>query len=132
MQRVILLTEEEYTQLKSETPSALMQATIDKLKQSNETMQRQIFTLQAELQTYQLAGANKRPALDDYKTRFIAKYSKLIETYNAVATDRIKDSLIKTYEITKIPAAEIKAILKEGTDNKIIQRLNDNTYRYMS
>jgi len=126
MQRVILLTEEEYNQIKSESPSSIMQATINNLKSTNDKLTAEVFELRKELQTYKLGGA--KPRLEDYKTRFITQYSTLIESYNLLATNKIKESLIETSNQTGIPVDRIKQILKDGVANNIIQRQPNNKY----
>lgn len=73
MQKVILLTEEEYNQIKSESPSSIMKATIDNLKVSNDKLTLQVFELTKELQTYKLGGA--KPRLEDFRVRYKARYS---------------------------------------------------------
>ena len=126
MQRVILLTEEEYEQLKSESPSSIMQATMNNLKSTNDRLTAEVFELRKELQTYKLGGA--KPRLEDYKTRFITQYSTLIESYNLLATNKIKESLVETSNQTGIPVDRIKQILKDGVANNIIQRQPNNKY----
>lgn len=126
MQRVILLTEEEYNQIKSESPSSIMQATINNLKAINDKQTAEIFELRKELQTYKLGGA--RPKLEDFKTRFIAQYSTLIESYNILATSKVKESINITSNQTGIPVYRIKQILKDGVANNIIQRQSNNKY----
>lgn len=126
MQRVILLTEEEYNQIKSESPSSIMQATLTNLKATNDKQTAEIFELRKELQTYKLGGA--RPKLEDFKTRFIAQYSTLIESYNILATSKVKESLTLTSDQTGIPVDRIKQILKDGVANSIIQRQPNNKY----
>lgn len=126
MQRVILLTEEEYNQIKSESPSSIMQATINNLKSTNDRLTAEVFELRKELQTYKLGGA--KPRLEDYKTRFITQYSTLIESYNLLATNKIKESLVETSNQTGIPVDRIKQILKDGVANNIIQRQPNNKY----
>ena len=120
MQRVILLTEEEYNQIKSESPSSIMQATINNLKSTNDKLTAEVFELRKELQTYKLGGA--KPRLEDYKIRFITQYSKLIESYNLLATNKIKESLVETSNQTGITVDRIKQILKDGVANNIIKR----------
>lgn len=126
MQRVILLTEEEYDQIKSESPSSIMQATLTNLKATNDKQTEEIFELRKELQTYKLGGA--RPKLEDFKTRFIAQYSTLIESYNILATNKVKESLTITSNQTGIPVDRIKQILKDGVVNNILQRKQNNKY----
>jgi len=126
MQRVILFTEEEYEQLKSESPSSIMQATMNNLKSTNDRLTAEVFELRKELQTYKLGGA--KPRLEDYKTRFITQYSTLIESYNLLATNKIKESLVETSNQTGIPVDRIKQILKDGVTNNIIQRQPNNKY----
>lgn len=126
MQRVILLTEEEYNQIKSQSPSSIMQATISNLKSTNDRLTAEVFELRKELQTYKLGGA--KPRLEDYKTRFITQYSTLIESYNLLATNKIKESLVETSNQTGIPVDRIKQILKDGVANNIIQRQPNNKY----
>lgn len=128
MQRVILLTEDEYTQIKSESPSSIMQATINNLKTTNDKLTAEIYELKAELQTYKLGGA--KPRLDDFKTRFISQYSTLIESYNILSTNKVKESIILTSNQTGIPADRIKQIFKDGVANNIIQRQPNNIYIY--
>ena len=126
MQRVILLTEEEYNQIKSESPSSILQATLTNLKTTNDKLTAEVFELRKELQTYKLGGA--KPRLEDYKIRFITQYSTLIESYNLLATNKIKESLVETSNQTGITVDRIKQILKDGVANNIIKRQPNNKY----
>lgn len=103
-----------------------MQATINNLKSTNDRLTAEVFELKKELQTYKLGGA--KPRLEDYKTRFITQYSTLIESYNLLATNKIKESLVETSNQTGIPVDRIKQILKDGVANNIIQRQPNNKY----
>lgn len=131
MQKVILLTEEEYQTLKTESPSGILQATVSNLKFSNEKLLAEVSSLKAELATYKLGGATPRPKLEDYATRFKTQYQTLIDSYNSLATPKIKESLYKTSNETGIPYDRVKQILKEGVNNKILKRLDNNTYIYI-
>lgn len=128
MQRVILLTEEEYNQIKSESPSSIMQATINNLKATNEKLTAENFELGKELQTYKLGGA--KPRLDDFKVRYKARYSELVHTYNILSNGKIKDTLAKTAKELRRTSKEVKDILKDGVSNNVIERLKDNTYAF--
>lgn len=126
MQKVILLTEEEYNQIKSESPSSIMKATIDNLKASNDKLTLQVFELTKELQTYKLGGA--KPRLEDFRVRYKARYSELVHTYNILSNGKIKDTIAKTAKELRRTPKEVKEILKDGITNNVIQRLKDNTY----
>jgi len=126
MQKVILLTEEEYNQIKSESPSSIMKATIDNLKASNDKLTLQVFELTKELQTYKLGGA--KPRLEDFRVRYKARYSELVHTYNILSNGKIKDTVAKTARELRRTPKEVKEILKDGITNNVIERLKDNTY----
>lgn len=126
MQRVILLTEEEYNQIKSESPSSIMQATINNLKATNDKQAEDIYKLKAELLTYKLGGA--KPRLDDFIVRYKARYSELVHTYNILSNGKIKDTVAKTARELRRTPKEVKEILKDGITNNVIERLKDNTY----
>lgn len=126
MQKVILLTEEEYNQIKSESPSSIMKATIDNLKTSNDKLTLQVFELTKELQTYKLGGA--KPRLEDFRVRYKARYSELVHTYNILSNGKIKDTVAKTARELRRTPKEVKEILKDGITNNVIERLKDNTY----
>lgn len=128
MQRVILLTEEEYNQIKSESPSSIMKATIDNLKASNDKLTLQVFELTKELQTYKLGGA--KPRLEGFRVRYKARYSELVHTYNILSNGKIKDTLAKTAKELRRTSKEVKDILKDGVSNNVIERLKDNTYAF--
>ena len=63
MQRVILLTDNEYNELKSGSPSSILQATADNYKKQNEALTKQVYDLNCELATYKLASAIIEPSI---------------------------------------------------------------------
>ena len=131
MQRVIILTDKEYEELKSQSPSSILQATADNYKKQNEALTKQVQDLQAELATYKLVSTIKQPAITDrgytYKD-FVREYNFIAEAQNCKTKKPILVQLAKNLQISPLV---IKDSLKEATTAGHIHRdTRTNKYFY--
>ena len=130
MQRVIILTEDEYDQLKSESPSSILQATANNLKKSNDLLTKQVSELQQELSTYKLVSATKEPSSLDrgytYKD-FVREYNFIAESENHKTKKPVLLQIAKNLQVTSL---KVKEVLKEATVNGSIHR-DARTNRYL-
>lgn len=131
MQRVIILTEDEYTQLKSESPSSILQATADNLKKSNDILTQQLAELQQELSTYKLVSAAKEPSYTDrgYTFRdYVREYNFIAES---TKTKSLKAVITKLANYLQINVDTIKSELKRAVNNGTIYRdTKSNKYKF--
>ena len=131
MQRVIILTEDEYTQLKSESPSSILQATADNLKRSNDLLTQQLAELQQELSTYKLVSATKEPSHTDrgYTFRdYVREYNFIVESTKSKA---FKPTLAELSSYLQVDQNVIKSELKQATFKKTIYRdTKSNKYKF--
>ena len=130
MQRVIILTEDEYTQLKSESPSSILQATADNLKKSNDQLTKQVSELQQELSTYKLVSVTKEPSTlaRGYTFRdYVREYNFIAESENYKTKKPVLLQIAKNLQVTPL---SVKEVLKEATVNESIHR-DTRTNRYL-
>lgn len=130
MQRVIILTEQEYTELKSASPSSILEATLANYKKQNEQLSEQIVDLRAELDTYKLFSATKETSDSrgyTYKD-FVREYNFIVDSENHKTKKPVLLQLAKNLEVTTL---SIKEALKEATTNGSIHRdTRANKYFY--
>lgn len=132
MQRVIILTEQEYTDLKSASPSSILEATLANYKKQNEQLAKQVYDLQSELATYKLVSVSKEPSLltnrgYTYKD-FVREYNFIVESENHKTKKPVLLQLAKNLGVTPL---SIKEALKEATTNGSIHRdTRANKYFY--
>ena len=131
MQRVIILTEDEYNEIKSNSPSSILQATADNLKKANDQLTKQVLELQQELSTYKLVSASKEPSSLDRGYTF----RDYVREYNFIA----ESTKTKTFRLTLNELAYnlqtnlsiIKSELKRAADNGTIYRdTKSNRYKF--
>lgn len=130
MQRVIILTEDEYNEIKSNSPSSILQATADNLKKSNDQLTKQVSELQQELSTYKLVSVTKEPSLTDrgYTFRdYVREYNFIAESENHKTKKPVLLQIAKNLQVTPL---KIKEVLKEATVNGSIHR-DTRTNRYL-
>ena len=131
MQRVIILTEDEYTQLKSESPSSILQATADNLKKSNDHLTKQVSELQQELSTYKLVSVTKEPSTlaRGYTFRdYVREYNFIVECKK---TKAFKSTITELASFLFTTPDIIKSELKRATDNGTIYRdTKSNKYKF--
>ena len=122
MQRVILLTDKEYTELKSQSPSSILQATADNYKKQNEALTKQVQDLQSELSTYKLASATKQPSITDrgytYKD-FIREYNYISESTKEKG---FKATILEVAQNLQVNTDVIKETLKRAVNSNLIYR----------
>ena len=122
MQRVIILTDKEYDELKSQSPSSILQATADNYKKQNEALTKQIYDLQKELTTYKLASAVKEPSIANrgytYKD-YVREYNFIVESQKYKTKKAVLIQLAKNLQTNPLA---IKESLKEATTNGHIHR----------
>ena len=122
MQRVILLTDNEYNELKSGSPSSILQATADNYKKQNEALTKQVYDLQVELNTYKLASAIREPSITNrgytYKD-YVREYNFIVDSQNCKTIKAVLTQLAKNLQMQPLT---IKAILKEATTKGHIHR----------
>ena len=128
MQRVILLTDNEYNELKSQSPSSILQATADNYKKQNEALTRQVYDLQAELNTYKLASAVKEPSIINRGYT----YKDYVREYNFMSTrDKgFKTTLQELGDYLYKTPLSIKEVLKQAVHAKLIKR-DTKTNKYI-
>lgn len=131
MQRVIILTEDEYNEIKSNSPSSILQATADNLKKSNDSLTKQVSELQQELSTYKLVSAAKEPSPLNrgYTFRdYVREYNFIVESTKTKAFKLTITELAKSLQTN---ADTIKSELKRATDNGTIYRdTKSNRYKF--
>lgn len=131
MQRVIILTEDEYNEIKSNSPSSILQATADNLKKSNDLLTKQVYELSKELSTYKLTSTYKEPSPLDrgYTFRDYAReYNFIVECKK---TKAFKSTLTELASFLFTTPDVIKSELKRATDNGTIYRdTKSNLYYY--
>ena len=131
MQRVIILTEDEYDQLKSESPSSILQATVGNLKKSNDHLTKQVSELQQELSTYRLVSATKEPSTlaRGYTFRdYVREYNFIVECKK---TKAFKSTITELASFLFTTPDIIKSELKRATDNGTIYRdTKSNKYKF--
>ena len=122
MQRVIILTDKEYEELKSGSPSSILQATADNYKKQNEALTKQVYDLNCELATYKLANAVKEPSLLNrgytYKD-YVREYNFIVESQNYKTKKAVLIQLAKNLQTNPLV---IKESLKEAATNGHIHR----------
>ena len=122
MQRVIILTDNEYNELKSASPSAIIEATLTNYKKQNELLTKQVQDLQSELSMYKLASAVKQPSITDrgytYKD-FVREYNFIVDAEKHKTKKLVLLQLAKNLQVTPL---SIKEALKEATTNGLIHR----------
>ena len=122
MQRVIILTDKEYEELKSGSPSSILQATADNYKKQNEALTKQVYDLNCELATYKLANAVKEPSLLNrgytYKD-YVREYNFIVESQKYKTKKAVLIQLAKNLQTNPLV---IKESLKEATTNGHIHR----------
>ena len=131
MQRVIILTEDEYNEIKSNSPSSILQATANNLKRSNDQLTKQVSELQQELSTYKLVSAAKKPSLTDRGYT----YRDYVREYNFIAestkTKAFKTTLTELASYLHTNVDTIKYTLKRAADNGAIYRdTKSNKYKF--
>ena len=82
MQRVVLLTEQEYQDLRSASPSGIIEQTLANFKAKCQQQSDTIASLNLELQTYILGGATKKQPQVSEEIQNLKDY---VNTYNIVA-----------------------------------------------
>lgn len=128
MQRVILLTEEEYNQIKSESPSSILQATLTNLKTTNDKLTTQVYELQKELANYKLVSSTKSE--NPFSTRGFST-KDLVNEYNSLSktTKAIKPILSSMAVTFNTSVQDIKTYLKDAIATGYISRdTKANTY----
>lgn len=129
MQRVVILTEEEYQELKTTSPSGIAEQTLANYKAKYQEQSAKIAELNAELQTYILGGATKRQASISEEMQNLKDY---INTYNIVAhaiqTKAIKPVIDLTASYFQIEPILLKRVLKDAVINNLVEKTKDNTY----
>ena len=129
MQRVILLTEQEYQDLKTSSPSGILEQTLANFKAKCQQQSDTITSLNSELQTYILGGATKKQPQVSEEIQNLKDY---INTYNIVAhaiqTKAIKPVIDLTASYFQIDPIMLKRTLKDAVSNNLIERTKDNTY----
>ena len=122
MQRVIILTDKEYEELKSQSPSSILQATADNYKKQNEALTKQVQDLQTELALYQLTGtANSQPNSTrgyTYKD-YVREYNFIVDSQKCKTKKAVLIQLAKNLQTSPLA---IKESLKEATTNGHIHR----------
>ena len=122
MQRVIILTDKEYEELKSQSPSSILQATADNYKKQNEALTKQVQDLQFELNTYKLAGVTKQPAVTDrgytYKD-FVREYNYISESTKEKG---FKATILEVAQNLQVNTDVIKETLKRAVNDNLIYR----------
>ena len=130
MQRVILLTEQEYQELKTASPSGILEQTLANFKAKCQQQSDTIAALDLELQTYILGGATKKQSQTISKE--IQDLKDYINTYNIVAhaiqTKAIKPVIDLTASYFQIDPITLKRVLKDAISNNLVERTKDNTY----
>ena len=130
MQRVILLTEQEYQELKTSSPSGILEQTLANFKAKCQQQSDTIASLNLELQTYILGGATKKQSQTISKE--IQELNDYVNTYNIVAhaiqTKAVKPVIDLTASYFQIDPITLKRILKDAVTNNLIERTKDNTY----
>lgn len=130
MQRAIILTEEEYNDIKSQSPSSILQATADNYKKQNETLTKKVYDLQAELATYKLASAVKEPSIISrgYTCKdYIREYNFIVDSTKEKG---IKATILKVAKNLQIDPTTIKETIKQAVDSKLITR-DTKTNKYI-
>lgn len=127
MQRVILLTEQEYQDLKTASPSGILEQTLANFKAKCQQQSDTIASLNLELQTYILGGATKKQPEE------IQNLKDYLNTYNIVAhviqTKAIKPVIIDlTASYFQLDPITLKRVLKDAVTNNLVERTKDNTY----
>ena len=122
MQRVILLTDNEYNELKSASPSAIIEATLANYKKQNEALIKQVQNLQEELNTYKLSSAIKQPSITDrgytYKD-FVREYNYISESTKEKG---FKATLLEVAQNLRVNTDVIKETLKRAVNDNLIYR----------
>ena len=130
MQRVILLTEQEYQDLKTSSPSGILEQTLANFKAKCQQQSDTIASLNLELQTYILGGATKKQSQTISKE--IQELNDYVNTYNIVAhaiqTKAVKPVIDLTASYFQIDPTMLKRILKDAVSNNLLERTKDNTY----
>ena len=130
MQRVILLTEQEYQDLKTASPSGILEQTLANFKAKCQQQSDTIAALDLELQTYILGGATKKQSQTISKE--IQDLKDYVNTYNIVAhaiqTKAIKPVIDLTASYFQIDPTMLKRTLKDAVSNNLLERTKDNTY----
>ena len=130
MQRVILLTEQEYQDLKTSSPSGILEQTLANFKAKCQQQSDTIASLNLELQTYILGGATKKQSKTISKE--IQELNDYVNTYNIVAhaiqTKAVKPVIDLTASYFQIDPITLKRILKDAISNNLVERTKDNTY----
>ena len=130
MQRVILLTEQEYQDLKSASPSGILEQTLANFKAKCQQQSDTITALDLELQTYILGGATKKQSQTISKE--MQDLKDYVNTYNIVAhaiqTKAVKPVIDLTASYFQIDPTMLKRILKDAVSNNLLERTKDNTY----
>lgn len=130
MQRVILLTEQEYQELKTSSPSGILEQTLANFKAKCQQQSDTIAALDLELQTYILGGATKKQSQTISKE--IQELNDYINTYNIVAhaiqTKAVKPVIDLTASYFQLDSITLKRVLKDAISNNLVERTKDNTY----
>lgn len=130
MQRVILLTEQEYQELKTASPSGILEQTLANFKAKCQQQSETIASLNLELQTYILGGATKKQSQTISKE--IQELNDYVNTYNIVAhiiqTKAVKPVIDLTASYFQIDPITLKRVLKDAVSNNLVERTKDNTY----
>ena len=122
MQRVIILTDKEYEELKSQSPSSILQATADNYKKQNEALTKQVQDLQFELALYQLTGTtNSQPG----STRGYT-YKDYVREYNFISESTkekgFKATILEVAQNLQVNSDIIKETLKRAVNDNLIYR----------
>lgn len=129
MQRVILLTEQEYQDLKTASPSGILEQTLANFKAKCQQQSDTIASLNLELQTYILGGATKKQPQVPEEIQNLKDY---INTYNIashiIQTKAIKPVIDLTASYFQIDPTMLKRTLKDAVSNNLLERTKDNTY----
>ena len=121
MKQVYILEVEEYNNLLTQTPSNLLQKTIDNLTAKNQQLLATIAEQQQVINTYKLGGV---------KPRIPTQFSDVIKYYNEANSPAVKVSINYVTKHTGIPQAEVKSILKQALKSQFVDRIN-NVYIYI-
>ena len=129
MQRVILLTEQEYQELKTASPSGILEQTLANFKAKCQQQSDTIASLNLELQTYILGGATKKQPQVSEEIQNLKDY---VNTYNIVAhaiqTKAVKPVIDLTALYFQIEPILLKRVLKDAVINDLVEKTKDNTY----
>lgn len=126
MQKVILLSEEEYQELanKQNEPNILLQRTIDNLKESVTVLAKENHQLKEENAMFALSGASKR----NHNT-ISPQLREIIATWNVSSGDQIKPRSIEVASSLNLDPSDIRAQVRAAIHTGLITRERDLTLK---